>query len=63
MLCGTLKQADRLRGTVVILVVLWGIGMQGVGRVRLSMVVSVSAVRCIRLSGRVGMVILAVQLG
>lgn len=63
MLCGALKQADRLRGAVVILVVVWGIGMQGVSRVRLSMVVSVSAVRCIRLSGRVEMVILAVRLG
>ena len=63
MLCGALKQAERLRGTVVILVVVWGIGMQGVGRVRLSVVVSLSVVRCIRLSWRVGMVILAVRLG
>ena len=48
MLCGALKQADRLGGTVVILVVVWGIGVQVAG---LSVVVRVTVVRCIRLAG------------
>ena len=63
MLCGALKETDRLRRAIVILVVVRGIGVQGVGRVRVSMVVSVSMVRCIRLSWRVGLVILAVGFG
>jgi hypothetical protein len=63
MLCCALKQAYRLSGAVVILVVLWGIGVRRVGRVRVSVVVSVSVVRCIRLSWRICVVILAVGLG
>ena len=39
MLCGALKYTDRLRGTVVILVVVWGIGVEGVGRVRFGVVI------------------------
>ena len=63
MLCGALKQADRLRGAVVILVVVWGIGVQRVGRVRTGVVIRMTVVRCIGLSWRVSVVILAVRPG
>ena len=35
MLCGALKETDRLRGAVVILVVVWGVGVSGAGRMRM----------------------------
>lgn len=63
MLCGALKQADRLRGTVVILVVVRGIGVQGVGRARTAVVIGMTVSRCIGPSGRVGVVVLAVRVG
>jgi hypothetical protein len=42
MLCGALKEANRLRGTVVILVVLCSAGVSGAGRMLIVVVAMIN---------------------
>ena len=58
MLCGALQETNSLRGAVVILIVVWGAGMQRTRRVLVVVAGMVASGVRAGVSGRVSMVIM-----